>query len=168
LAYGAKALELKVPVELPVAGPKQIMNFVVSSLVLLGVGMALLVLLLLFVVAIVRRARAKADRPKVPPSVRHQAVRVMLQNTADGSAYPLQAAEIRLGRGSSNDIVLSDDTVSRSHALLRSSGDHYSIENMSDVNGTKVNGTPVGKAPLGNGDLITLGKTTFRFVVVRS
>jgi pSer/pThr/pTyr-binding forkhead associated (FHA) protein len=39
---------------------------------------------------------------------------------------------------------------------------------MSDINGTAVNGALVDKAPLANGDLITLGKTTFRFVLVPS
>jgi hypothetical protein len=170
LTYGAKALELNVPVNLPAAGPKQIIDGVAGSPVLLGVGMAVFALLLLFAVLIVRRwrKRAKAARPKEILRETRPAVRAMLQNTADGSAYPLQAAEIRLGRGSSNDVVLSDETGSRLHALLRSDGDGYAIENMSEVNGTVVNGALVDKASLANGDLITLGKTTFRFVVVRN
>lgn len=168
MVYGANTLELKVPLDLPAASLKQMVNYIVGSPVLLGGGMAVLVLLLLFAALVVRRRRrsANAARPKVISGVRRQAVRVMLQNTEDGSAYPLQAAEIRMGRGSSNDIVLSDETVSRLHALLRSSGDGYAIENMSDVNGTAVNGALVDKAPLTNGDLIRLGKTTFRFVLV--
>jgi hypothetical protein len=170
LTYGAKALELEVPVNLPAAGPKQIMDNVVGSPVLLGVGMAAFALLLPFVAFIVRRQRksARAARPKDVSGERRPAVRAMLQNTADGSAYPLQATVIRLGRGSSNDVVLSDETGSRLHALLRSDGEGYAIENMSDVNGTVVNGAVVDKASLVNGDLITLGKTTFRFVVVHS
>jgi hypothetical protein len=170
LAYGAKALELKVPVDLPSASPKQMMGYVAGSPVLFGAGMAGFVLFLLLMVLIVRHRRrsANAARLKVISGVRRQAVRVMLQNTEDGSAYPLQAAEIRVGRGGSNDIVLSDETASRLHALLRSSGDGYAIENMSDVNGTVVNGALVDKASLANGDLITLGKTTLRFVVVRN
>lgn len=170
LAYGAKALELKVPVDLPAAGPKQIIGYAAGSPILLGVGTALLVLFLLFAVLIVRRRRssAKASRPKTISGERRAAIRILLQNTEDGSAFPLQAAEIRLGRDTSNDIVLSDETVSRLHALLRSNDDGYFIENMSDVNGTAVNGARVDKAPLANGDLITVGKTTLRFVLVLS
>lgn len=93
-------------------------------------------------------------------------VRAMLQNVEDGSAYAVQAHETRMGRGNSNDIVLHDETVSRSHALLRFVDDGYAIENLSEVNGTNVNGEPTHAAPLDNGDLITLGNTTLRFVLV--
>jgi hypothetical protein len=65
LAYGPKALELKVPVNLPAASPKQIISHFAGSMIALGVGAAALTLLVLFAVLIVRHRRAKAARPKL-------------------------------------------------------------------------------------------------------
>jgi Trypsin-like peptidase domain/FHA domain len=46
---------------------------------------------------------------------------------------------------SSSDLVLSDASVSRSHARLRLSGGKLSVEDLGSANGTRVNGKPVGE-----------------------
>lgn len=93
-------------------------------------------------------------------------LRVMLQDIADGSAYPVRALETRIGRDSGNDIVLHDKTVSRLHAVLCRQGDGYEIRNLSEVNGTCVNGKPADRVSMRNGDVIMFGNTALRFVQI--
>jgi adenylate cyclase len=69
---------------------------------------------------------------------------------------------IRLGRGSDNDIVLSDVSVSRYHAeILREAGG-WAVHDLKSTNGVEVNRVPVEKAPLRPGDLLTIGAFEIR------
>ena len=172
LSDGTSPLELTAPAEVPRANVTETARYLLGSRPMVAVAFGVAVTGfgggLAALAALTRRRRRDTNdaRPKELSGERRPRVSVLLQNTGDGSAFPLQGAEIRVGRGSSNDIVLGDETVSRLHALLRSSGNGYAIENISDVNGTIVNGAPVDTAVLANGDLITLGKSTLRFVLV--
>lgn len=61
-------------------------------------------------------------------------------------ALPKVQNEIRIGRLSSNDIVLSGAGVSRNHALLRYAGDDApTLIDLGTTNGTFVNGEPVSE-----------------------
>jgi pSer/pThr/pTyr-binding forkhead associated (FHA) protein len=92
-------------------------------------------------------------------------VLAVLQNIDDGTSYPVQSPVAEIGRASTNDVVLSDETVSRLHAVLVQNGDGtFSIENRSELNGTQLNHQEIGAATvLSNGDLITVGTKTLRF-----
>jgi adenylate cyclase len=69
---------------------------------------------------------------------------------------------IRLGRGSDNDVVLSDVSVSRYHAeILREAGG-WAVHDLKSTNGVEVNRVPVEKAPLRPGDLLTVGAFEIR------
>ncbi len=69
---------------------------------------------------------------------------------------------VRLGRGSDNDIVLSDVSVSRYHAeILREAGG-WAVHDLKSTNGVEVNRVPVEKAPLRPGDLLTVGAFEIR------
>jgi adenylate cyclase len=72
----------------------------------------------------------------------------------------------RLGRGPGNDIVLSYSWVSRKHTLVqREKTGIYHIMDLGSSNGTYVNGKRIySPTILNNGDQITLGKTTIKFV----
>jgi predicted component of type VI protein secretion system len=74
------------------------------------------------------------------------------------------AGETVIGRSSSANVVIADDTVSRTHARVRPEGDGYVIENLSGVNPTKVNKTSV-TAPqqLSDGDHLELGNVQLAF-----
>jgi adenylate cyclase len=71
--------------------------------------------------------------------------------------YPLVGDEMRLGRGSDNDIVLSDFSVSRHHAVLRREADGWLLVDQGSTNGVVVNGALVERATLHDGDHVTLG-----------
>src|SRR6266568_88154 len=65
---------------------------------------------------------------------------------------------------SGNDIVLSDDSVSRSHARISYDGSRWNIESLAPKNSLKVNQREVVRATIGNGDTINVGTlVSFRF-----
>jgi len=72
--------------------------------------------------------------------------------------FPLTGAnKVRLGRGSDNDIVLSDVSVSRYHAELRRDGGIWSVHDLKSTNGVELNRVPVRMAPLQAGDRLGIG-----------
>jgi adenylate cyclase len=71
---------------------------------------------------------------------------------------PLEGEEVRLGRGSDNDVVLPDFSVSRRHAALRREGERgWFVHDLNSTNGVQVNGVTVRKAPLTSGDRVKIG-----------
>jgi adenylate cyclase len=75
---------------------------------------------------------------------------------------PLAGGRVRLGRGSDNDVVLSDVSVSRYHAEILREGDGWAVHDLKSTNGVEVNRMPVEKAPLRAGDLLTVGAFEIR------
>src|SRR3954465_1196810 len=75
---------------------------------------------------------------------------------------PLAGGRTRLGRGSDNDVVLSDVSVSRYHAEILREGDGWIVHDLKSTNGVEVNRVPVEKAPLRAGDLLTVGSFELR------
>lgn len=66
--------------------------------------------------------------------------------------------ELRIGRGSGNDIIISDQTVSRSHAILIISNSGYSVKDLHSGNGTYINGMRVsGVSALADNDILKVG-----------
>ena len=72
----------------------------------------------------------------------------------------------RLGRGPENDIILPYSWVSRKHTMVQQEKSGiYNIMDLGSSNGTYVNNKRIHSPTiLNNGDMITLGKTTIRFV----
>ncbi|RJL25079.1 DUF1707 and FHA domain-containing protein [Bailinhaonella thermotolerans] len=68
-----------------------------------------------------------------------------------------------IGRAPGCDLVLADLTVSRVHAELLRSGDHWLVVDLSSMNGTRLNGwrlmAPTVVRP---GDELSFGESTFR------
>jgi pSer/pThr/pTyr-binding forkhead associated (FHA) protein len=67
---------------------------------------------------------------------------------------------IRIGRASSNDIVIDDLTVSAQHALLTKSPSGYRLKDLGSTNGTQVNGASITDAELKDGTEIRFGCVT--------
>ena len=66
--------------------------------------------------------------------------------------------ELKIGRGAGNDIIISDQTVSRSHAILIISDSEYSIKDLNSGNGTYINGMRVsGVSILADNDILKVG-----------
>jgi diguanylate cyclase (GGDEF)-like protein len=83
-----------------------------------------------------------------------------------GHVTRLGAEPVRVGRSQECEIWLSDDGVSRKHALIRPDPAGYVVEDTQSANGTFVAGQRVESAVLRDGDLIQFGpQAVFRFSV---
>ena len=80
-----------------------------------------------------------------------------------GKRIVLDQAIMRIGRGTDNNIVLDGDSVSRRHAHFERRNDAWYAVDDGSTNGTYVNERKVDKHELVDNDVITMGKTNFRF-----
>jgi adenylate cyclase len=82
--------------------------------------------------------------------------------SGEDRVVPLAGGRVRLGRGSDNDVVLSDVSVSRYHAEILRESDGWTVHDLKSTNGVEVNRVPVERAPLRAGDLLTVGAFEIR------
>lgn len=84
---------------------------------------------------------------------------VMQSGPTKGTTYPLEKAEIFIGRDLGNDLVINDPEVSRRQVRIFLQGAGYVIEDQGSTNGTSVSGQKLmGPYTLRPGDLITFGE----------
>lgn len=84
---------------------------------------------------------------------------VMNTGPTPGKEFPLEKAEIFVGRELSNDIVINDGEVSRRHARIFSQAGQYAIEDLGSTNGTFINGERLmGPMILRPGMVVALGE----------
>jgi hypothetical protein len=95
--------------------------------------------------------------------VRAPATLVLISGGQPVRVYPLNAAELSIGRSDRSDIALSDPGVSRNHARVLREGDDFIVEDLRSTNGTEVNGQPVRRRRLADGDVVKLASSTLQF-----
>lgn len=91
--------------------------------------------------------------------------------TPEGASfrYDIVGKSVRIGRSTSNDVVLADPSVSRQHAKIVRSPDGYVVIDQETKNGTFVNERQIGKpAPIRRGDRIRIGKTILVFNILHA
>jgi pSer/pThr/pTyr-binding forkhead associated (FHA) protein len=77
---------------------------------------------------------------------------------------PLARDEYTIGRAEENTVRLTERNISRSHALLRRSGNQWLLIDCASANGSYVNGTrQVGEQLLAQGDVVQLGDYRLEF-----
>lgn len=80
-----------------------------------------------------------------------------------GQIVDLTKDSLTIGRGADNDVVISDNVVSRRHCQIQRAANDWMITDLGSANGTHVNGqritTPTLLRP---GDLIRVGQTTLQ------
>lgn len=82
----------------------------------------------------------------------------------EGLEWPLDRASTVIGRGRTADLVLSEATISRAHALLGFKGDQPFVQDLGSTNGTLVNGGREQQAFLRDGDELRMGRLVLRIV----
>ena len=86
-----------------------------------------------------------------------EGILLILKGAGIGARYLLDAAQTKLGRDMSNEIILDDITVSRSHALITKSNG-YRLKDLGSLNGSYVNAVAVKESVINPGDEIQIGK----------
>jgi transcriptional regulator with GAF, ATPase, and Fis domain len=77
----------------------------------------------------------------------------------------LPDGEVTLGREATNQVAISDPSVSRKHCLLRQEDGRFQVRDLQSRNGTLVNGVAVKEQWLRHGDEIAVGDSTFLFLL---
>jgi len=112
--------------------------------------------------AIVNLKELKA--PRKQSKDRHLLVRV--RGAELGRVTLLSPERVRVGRSQDSELWLSDDGVSRRHAVLYREGNTFIVEDEGSANGTFVAGLKVTRHELRDGDVIQFGPTAvFRYTL---
>ena len=86
-----------------------------------------------------------------------EGILLIIKGAGIGARYLLDAAQTKLGRDMSNEIILDDITVSRSHALITKSNG-YRLKDLGSLNGSYVNAVAVKESVINAGDEVQIGK----------
>jgi pSer/pThr/pTyr-binding forkhead associated (FHA) protein len=81
-----------------------------------------------------------------------------------GRAFPLDA-EVTIGRGEENTLVVTSDQASRHHAAIRPDAGGHLLTDLGSTNGTFVNSKPVKERRLVHGDVIRVASTVLKYLV---
>ena len=86
--------------------------------------------------------------------------------TSDGqiSNFPISKDKVTIGRSKDNDLVLTDNTISRHHAEISRIKKGYFLSDLGSYNKTEVNGKSIESIFLNHGDKIQIGMTKLSFL----
>ena len=84
-----------------------------------------------------------------------------------GDEWPVKGALTTIGRSGSNDVALTDSSVSRSHAEIELHPDGFHLKDLGSKNGSYVNEIRASDALLCDGDTVAVGATVFHFRAAR-
>jgi chromosome segregation ATPase len=91
--------------------------------------------------------------------------RLLVRTEGDTGIVHVLGRKTTIGRTPDNDLQIEADYISRHHAVLLSSAAGMILEDLNSTNGVYVNGRRVVRTTLHDGDLITIGRTGFRYVL---
>lgn len=91
---------------------------------------------------------------------------VFTEGPRKGDEIPIEAFEIILGRSRKADIFIDDEKLSRQHSKIVRSGLGYRLLDLSSRNGTFVNGMRILEHPLTSFDVIELGDSKIKFLIL--
>jgi diguanylate cyclase (GGDEF)-like protein len=81
-----------------------------------------------------------------------------------GSRFQLSNRSQVIGRGDDSDILIADNSVSRSHARIEPGPDGFMVIDLNSTNGTFVNDVSVSTARINDGDYVRVGNCICRFL----
>ncbi len=89
---------------------------------------------------------------------------VVIYGAELGRKYAIENREMTIGRATVNDICVSQDSVSRTHATILVDEHGVKIRDNVSTNGTYVNDHKIHEVYLKDGDLIKVGRSIFKFL----
>lgn len=90
---------------------------------------------------------------------------LLVRTEGDTGIVHVLGRRTTIGRTPDNDLRIDAEFISRHHAVVLVSASSTIIEDLDSTNGIYVNNVRVTRRQLSAGDLITIGKTSFRFVI---
>jgi two-component system cell cycle response regulator len=103
----------------------------------------------------------------LPPTNREPAQHaclVVLFGAEIGRRIALEASDVVIGRTTSADLQLDNDSVSRTHAIVSRTSSGFVLRDQDSTNGTFVNDQPVRERALKDGDHIRIGRAMLKFL----
>jgi chromosome segregation ATPase len=91
--------------------------------------------------------------------------RMLVRTQGETGIVQLLGRRTTIGRTPDNDIRIDAEFISRHHAVVLLYGSKTVIEDLNSTNGTFVNSERINRRTLKEGDIVTLGKSEFRFVL---
>lgn len=101
---------------------------------------------------------------KKKPTGEKRGVLYFVAEKGDGEAIKLRRDATIFGR-EKGDIIVGDHEISSTHCQIQNISGVYHIFDMNSTNGTFVNNERIVKAKLNPGDIITVGQTSFKFML---
>ena len=129
--------------------------------ILLIIAILSLVLIALAVLLFMTRqaARRTGAIKAAPPSEL-----IALEGPLKGKRFRLRGAELTIGRGSDNDVQVTEDGVSRRHASVRFEDGSFYLSDIGSQNGVWITGQRVWQSDIRYGDQFRVGESTFALV----
>lgn len=91
----------------------------------------------------------------------------ILVNPMTGEEFKVRRRSTSIGREFGNDVIISDRTLSRHHAVLQVVDEQFYLQDLESKNGTRLNGYPVSnQVVLKSGDEISVGLTRLIFLLI--
>ncbi|AGB40853.1 FHA domain-containing protein [Halobacteroides halobius DSM 5150] len=100
---------------------------------------------------------------KIKPLKRKEAYLRLLIDNKEKASFVLDSVETNIGRQLSNEIVISDRSVSRVHAQIIDKKYYYLVRDLNSTNGVLVNDEFITEKQLTDGDKIKLGEAILEF-----
>ena len=84
-----------------------------------------------------------------------------------GKSFMLSEGDNSIGRGNDAAINLSDESVSRQHAVIRCQHGKLTLFDVGSRSGTALNGQPIVGRLINNGDVISIGRSEFTMMAAK-
>jgi diguanylate cyclase (GGDEF)-like protein len=97
--------------------------------------------------------------------VTNQACLVVIYGDELGRRVELANGRVAIGRSSSSELQLDQESVSRNHCEITARGGAYELRDLGSTNGTYVNDAPIDAVFLRDGDQIKVGRTILKFIL---
>jgi len=98
-------------------------------------------------------------------TVRDVGARLLVRSQDGHEVVHVLGRKTTVGRTPDNDLQIDASFISRHHAVLLVHGTQTVIEDLNSTNGVYVNSHRISRETLNDGDLVTVGKARFRFVI---
>jgi DNA-binding NtrC family response regulator len=106
----------------------------------------------------------RIQRDGGPPTVNLRRCKlVVLSGPERGQEHVISADVIRVGKAPENDLMITDDTVSRVHFEIVRDAKGYLLRDLKSTNGTFLDGAEIKEAYIRAGSIITAGAAELKF-----